>query len=75
MDLEMELAVPAVREQPLLLRRHIARLVDRREILREHHAALEFAGARIGAAGEVDRSAVHPTKSRQCRVVATAAAS
>jgi hypothetical protein len=44
----------------LLLRRIFAGLVDRREVLREHHAALELGRARVGAAREVDRSAMRP---------------
>ena len=40
--LEMEFAVPAVREQPFLLRRHIAGGVDRGEILREDDPAFEL---------------------------------
>src|SRR4051794_15550139 len=46
--LEMELTVPAVREQPLFLRREAAGGVDGRQIAREHDTALELVRAWVG---------------------------
>src|SRR6185369_3036207 len=57
---QVELAVPAIAAESGLLRRHGAGALYGGEVLREDDAALQFPGARIGRAGEIDRRARSP---------------
>ena len=60
MHLQMEFSIPTVARQASLLRRSGTGALDGREVLREHHAALQLGGARIGAAAEIERAAGGP---------------
>ncbi|MFC1642703.1 hypothetical protein ACFL5O_08495 [Myxococcota bacterium] len=54
------LTVPRAAREPRLLGRYIARRLDGNQILKKYHAALEFGGAWVAAARQVDRSPALP---------------
>ena len=54
------LPIPAQVGEPALGWRHAPGIIHPHEILREHDAALQLRGARIGAAGEIDHAALRP---------------
>ena len=58
--LQMGTTEPRIVRQSRLLRGHVVGAVHLREVLREHHAALQFLGTRVGALREVDDGAVVP---------------
>src|SRR3546814_2697519 len=57
---QVRLAMPAVEGESVFLRWLIARTLHLGEVLREHHAALQFVGPRVGTAGKVDGCTARP---------------
>ncbi len=57
---EMKLAFPRIVSQPGFLRRILAGVLNRGEVLRQNDAAFEFKPARVFAAGQINRAAGAP---------------
>src|SRR5690606_38184596 len=56
------LAVPADARQPRLRGRELAGVVDPHEVERKHHPSLQLRCTWVGAAGEIDQTALAPER-------------